>query len=52
MQMFKLWKPYRRKFNEKLKERFSKTCKFSNHDNKFILLLPEGVCLSLPIYGW
>ena len=41
MQMFKLWKPYRRKFNEKLKERFSKTCKFSNHDNKFILLLPE-----------
>ena len=31
---------YQRKFNEKLKERFFNTYKFSNHDsNKFILLL-------------
>ena len=33
-------KSYQRKFNEKLKERFFNTYKFSNHDNnKFILLL-------------
>ena len=32
------------KFDEKLKEWFFNTCKFSNHDsNKFILLLREGV---------
>ena len=30
-------------FDEKLKERFSNTFKFSNHDNKFILLLRKGV---------
>ena len=31
-------------FNEKLKERFFNTYKFSNHDNnKFILLLRKGV---------
>ena len=32
------------KFDEKLKERFFNTYKFSNHDNnKFILLLQKGV---------
>ena len=32
------------KFNEKLKERFFNTYKFSNHDTKtFILLLRKGV---------
>ena len=37
-------KSYQRKFNEKLKERFFNTYKFSNHDNnKFILLLRKGV---------
>ena len=37
-------KSYQRKFNEKLKERFFNTYKFSNHDNnKFILLLWKGV---------
>ena len=30
-------------FDEKLKERFFNTFKFSNHDNKFILLLRKGV---------
>ena len=31
--------PYQQKFDEKLKERFFNTCKFSNHDNnKFALL--------------
>ena len=33
-----------RRFNEKLKERFFNKYKFSNHDNKFILLLRKGVC--------
>ena len=28
-------KGYQRKFDEKLKERFFNTCKFSNHDNNF-----------------
>ena len=37
-------KNYKHKFDEKLKERFFITCKFSNHDdNKFILLLQKGV---------
>ena len=37
-------KSYQRKFDEKLKERFFNTYKFSNHDNnKFILLLQKGV---------
>ena len=37
-------KSYQRKFDEKLKERFFNTCKFSNHDNKkFHLLLRKGV---------
>ena len=36
--------PYQQKFDEKLKERFFNTCKFSNHDNnEFILLLRKGV---------
>ena len=36
-------KNYRHKFDEKLKERFFNTYKFSNHDNnKFILLLQKG----------
>ena len=35
-----------RKFDEKLKERFFNTYKFSNHENnKFILLLQKGVYL-------
>ena len=37
-------KNYQQKFNEKLKERFFNTYKFSNHDNhKFTLLLQKGV---------
>ena len=33
------------KFEEKLKERFFNTYKFSNHDNNnFILLLQKDVC--------
>ena len=37
-------KRYQRKFEEKLKEQFFNTYKFSNHDNnKFILLLRKGV---------
>ena len=37
-------KNYQQKFDEKLKERFFNTYKFSNHDNnKFILLLQKGV---------
>ena len=33
------------KFDEKLKERFLNTYKYSNHNiNKFILLLQKGVC--------
>ena len=37
-------KSYQHKFDEKLKERFFNTSKFSNHDNnKFILLLRKGV---------
>ena len=37
-------KNYQQRFDEKLKERFSNTCKFSNHDdNKNILLLQKGV---------
>ena len=32
-------KIYQKKFNEKLKEKLFNTFKFSNHDNKFILLL-------------
>ena len=37
-------KNYQEKFDEKLKERFFNTYKFSKYDNKkFILLLQEGV---------
>ena len=37
-------KSFQRKFNEKLKERFFNTYKFSSYDNnKFILLLRKGV---------
>ena len=37
-------KSYQGKFDEKLKERFFNTYKFSNHNNnKIILLLPKGV---------
>ena len=36
---------YQRKFEEKLKERFFNTYKFSNHhNNKFILMLRKGIC--------
>ena len=37
-------KDYQKKFDEKLKEQFFNTYKFSNHDiNKFTLLLRRGV---------
>ena len=37
-------KNYQHKFDEKLKEQFFNTYKFSNHDNnKFILLLQKSV---------
>ena len=37
-------KNYQRKFDERLKKRFFNTYKFSNHDNKkLILLLRKGV---------
>ena len=37
-------KNYQHQFDEKLKERFFNTCKFSyHHNNKFILLLRKGV---------
>ena len=37
-------KNYQKKFNEKLKERFFNTCKFSNYNNnKFSLLLRKDV---------
>ena len=35
---------YQQKFDEKLKEHFLNTCKYSNHgNNKIILLLGKGV---------
>ena len=37
-------KNYQQKFDEKLKERFFNTYKFSNHgNNKFILLFSKGI---------
>ena len=37
-------KSYQRSFDEKLKERFFNTCKFSNHDNsKVNLFYQKGV---------
>ena len=43
-------KNYQHNFNEKLKERFFNTYKFSNHDNnKFYFIVAKG-CLSLKIY--
>ena len=40
------------KFNEKVKERFFNTYKFSNHgNNKFIYFIITKRCLSLRIYG-
>ena len=37
-------KNYQQEFDEKLKEQFLKTSKFSNHDkNKFIILLKRGI---------
>ena len=36
-------KRYQRKFDEKLNKRFFNIYKFSNHDNKFILLLRKGI---------
>ena len=41
------------KFDEKLKERFFNTYKFSNHDNNnFILLLRKGVYFYKYMNGW
>ena len=50
-----LWcnKNYQHKFDEKLKERFFNTYKFSSHNNnKFILLLREGVYLYECMDDW
>ena len=45
-------KNYQQKFDERLKERFLNTYKFSKHDNnKFILLLQILFHCSLRIYG-
>ena len=42
--MFVLYKNYQHKFDEKLKEQFFNTYKYSSHDNnKFVLLLRKGV---------
>ena len=41
------------KFNEKLKERFSNTSEFSNHDNnKIVSLLQKGVYPYEYMDGW
>ena len=46
-------KGYRRKFDEKLKERFFNTENFSNYgNNKFILLLRKGIYPSEYMDGW
>ena len=46
-------KNYRNKFDEKLKEQFFNTYKFSNQDkNKFILLLRTGVYLYEYMDDW
>ena len=46
-------KNYQQKFDEKLKERFLNTYKFSSHpNNKFILLLRKGVYPYVYIDDW
>ena len=46
-------KDYQHKFEEKLKERFFNTYKFSNHDNnKFILMLRKGVYPYEYMHDW
>ena len=46
-------KSYQHKFDEKLKERYFNTQKFSNHDNnKFILLLGKGIYLYKYMDEW
>ena len=45
-------KNHQHKFDEKLKKRFFNTYKFSNNDNKFILLLQKGVDLCEYKDGW
>ena len=46
-------KNYQYKFDEKLRERFFNTYKFSNHDNnKFILLFQKGVYLYEYMDDW
>ena len=46
-------KNYQQKLDEKLKERFFNTYKFSNHDNKkFILLLQKGAYLLKYMDDW
>ena len=44
---------YKQKFDEKVKQRFLNTYKFFNHDNnKFILLLQQGVYHYEYMYDW
>ena len=46
-------KNYQHKFDEKLKERFFSTCKFSNHNNnKFVVLLRKSIYLYEDMGDW
>ena len=46
-------KNYQQKFDEKLKEQFFNSYKFSDHgDNKFTELLRKGVCLYEYVDDW
>ena len=45
-------KNYQRKFDEKLKERFFNTYKFSGHDNSKFILLHKGVYQYEYMFDW
>ena len=45
-------KNYQRKFDEKLKERFFNTYKFSGHDNSKCILLHKGVYQYEYMFDW